>query len=127
MTDVVHTFADVKSVFEAIIEEHGADYVYSEPSGGSCAYVGCVEGEDPRPSCIVGHLLCRLGLIEPSKLIGTLDNTKPIGYFLDVMDLARLFTPDARELMRLVQIHQDQGDPWGKALSRAVSLIRNGG
>lgn len=94
------TVADVTPVIKKLVEEFGEDYVY--PRAGAV----CVYQLDGEPSCIVGHVLDRLGVPYEE------------WWDDDQADAERL--PFKDELVSSALAHaqrqQDIGYSWGEAL-----------
>lgn len=95
-----------------VVAEKGAGYVYPESEKddtGSCRYR--YEG---KPSCIIGHVLDRLGFgvgesWEQTKASFVL---RPLGA-----------SPSVQRLADAAQLAQDEGRSWGEALAEAERLV----
>lgn len=117
------TYQDALAALRAAVHERGANYVYRPVDGlDQCVY----RTEDNQPSCIVGNALVRLGVpVEdlPSPH-GIQKNAKALlGHGpgkLDVPLRGVNATVSAANLFDLVQIEQDGGTTWGKAVELAV-------
>lgn len=90
------------------------DFIYSKPADyfrSKCVYV-----VDGKPSCLIGHAVWNLGLIDSSlERSGYNDcSAEELVNHLE-MDV------DGRELrwLEVVQYRQDQGVPWAWAVARA--------
>lgn len=112
---------EVLHVAEQIVNEFGHDYVYIEPDDGICRYV--YKG---KPSCLVGHILVRLGA--PINAIRVSEEARlnaGEGLGVDVLlesltptwsTLGFTLTAQAVEVLAAVQNTQDTGRTWGQAL-----------
>jgi len=99
-----------------VVAEFGEDYKYPHypaerlPDGRKlrCFYV-----RDDQPSCIVAHVLHRAGIpvqdLVKVEGLGPADTegTTLFGQWADLL---------ARQLLREVQVQQDEGETWGNAL-----------
>ena len=125
-TTTLLTTEDAKRLLEEIAAERGPDFVYlpwrvtewthgddvpepvewehTEPGNGNCQYRHPETGE---PDCIVGHLAARLDRLDDVEENLIADNQR---WLSDVFDHA------AVQRIRYVQIAQDAGLPWGKAI-----------
>jgi hypothetical protein len=113
LLDVPDVLADLR----AVVAEKGADYVYDREV---CVYAdgdGC-------PSCIVGHVLARRGLLTEE-----VAQTNPVAGELDG------FTRRARQVLERAQELQDgrydalgevvlERHSWGEALAEAEALAQ---
>lgn len=101
------------------VAEERPDFVYAPPNDqGACVYVH--EGE---PSCIVGHVLVRMGVPTEHLDFDVPDNIPTaIGLLsrLEETGLVDVNSDDAWVLER-AQREQDSGVPWGKAVKMALS------
>lgn len=124
--------AETQKWIEEIIEVKGADYVYPHWESGLCRYY---EPHTMQPSCIVGHLLDRVGLTPESKppwndadVLGLTKGYPTGSEFFGVVAGADAYGPvlamddDAREYLLNLQVYQDQGVPWGEANRRASAF-----
>lgn len=106
----------VIEVLREVVAER-PDYVYSAPEGrrahgATCFYVHG-EGTDAVPGCVVGVVLNRLGV--PLE-----DLAEYEGDTAQHMATRFLTTPlSAADVLRRVQIEQDQGASWATALSHS--------
>ena len=102
---VVHTLRDV-------VNER-PDHVYVSPAGeyGGCLYV---DPSDGCPSCLVGHVLYRLGAdmtgVARAENAGPDDASERGGLRLSIR---------AEQLLATAQAQQDCGETWGTALQVA--------
>jgi hypothetical protein len=107
------THEDVLRVMTEVVDEYGHDYVYVyENAGIGCAYI-----KDGQPSCLIGHVLVRLG-VEVSYL--TERNSARIeSHLFDSHETDHPWTPEAGSVMEAAQLLQDMGETWGEALAAA--------
>ena len=100
----------VTEAIEAVVAEKGEDFVYDvevHGDGANCLYV-----KDGQPSCIVGHVMARLGY--PLDMFIGLEGQTPItGPFLDVFSGLPGHVAAA---LNSAQIRQDGGKTWGESL-----------
>ena len=85
-----------------VVAERGADYVHRGP---------CVYRRDDKPSCLIGHVLDRLGVVTDKDHEGT-------GAF----GLLHLLLGASEEVAGIAERAQDAQDnrrPWGEALAAA--------
>lgn len=104
-----------------VVQEKGEDYVYINPSGekaGSGSLLRCENWDIPKdqPSCIVGTILYRSGVVGKSDL--TQRNTSNAeafeGCYVD--ESVNLF-------LTTLQDAQDDGMPYGEALNNALVVV----
>jgi hypothetical protein len=109
---------DVRRSAREAVNEKGTNYVYPEYTG-ACEYV-----KESAPSCLVGHILFKLGF--PLDILSHMDDrpdaTISSGYHPEVREA---FTDDAIRFMATLQSNQDEGRTWGTALERAEELATN--
>jgi len=114
------TFDSTVTGLKALVEEEGADFVYAKREG-VCVY-------DGKPDCIVGRFLAAQGV--PLERLKEAD-TGSFGSGLAAHSLMRdlgdegviSYDGSARSLLSEVQHNQDQGLPWGVALSEALAYL----
>lgn len=106
------TYADALNALNEAVKAKGYDYVYTK-RGNFCYNVF-----DGNPDCIVGHALVWLGVpvewFADSMLnenATTVCNTLNFRGMFDIEE-------DAIEFLSEVQVEQDSGTPWGKAVTR---------
>lgn len=96
----------VTPVIEAIVAEYGEGYVYKKEEREEEAWpVKCRYQENGEPSCIVGHVLNRLGVeYDPRWDEGS--------------QSAQDIIPEGavQKALQAAQSRQDGGNPWGRAL-----------
>jgi hypothetical protein len=122
MQDHVRTlgYDEALTWLERIVQEKGADYVYSEDKrvGRTEASKSCANWDnDGQPSCIVGHLAIQGGYVQPNSYdqfsaAGTLFHSN--GIELD---------EKASILLYEVQRQQDMSIPWGQSLELAKQAV----
>lgn len=114
---------EVLHVAEQIVNEFGHDYVYIEPDDGICRYV--YEG---KPSCLVGHILVRLGARINVIRVPEDASLDAGGEGLGVIVLLEKLTPtwstlgftlttQAVDVLAAIQNTQDTRRTWGQALN----------
>lgn len=80
---------------------------------GKCAYFN----GDGSPSCVVGHVLAKVGLS-----INPMNSGNTARFHL--LNLAKEnFTPKAIRLLRIAQKNQDTGSTWGQAAELAMEGV----
>lgn len=109
------------SLLQRAIEEKGADYIYPLAATVEARRLGQVGKcknylDDGTPSCIVGHVFHYMG-IHP-EMYGQTDDAWAVAFDLGFELDERTLT-----LLRRVQYSQDDGAPWGEAVSNAVSTV----
>jgi hypothetical protein len=105
-----------------VVAERGEDYVYEGPGdvrgNGMCRYV-----YRDQPSCLVGHVLYRLGV--PLETLKSADGVSFAA--TDVCsDLLRGSAFDDGEIgdfLDAVQSRQDIGETWGNALQHGLDVL----
>lgn len=111
------TLDEVNELLADIVSQVPEDYVYINPEGRSAASgpIGCeYASRDGSPSCLVGHVLHRLGLpVYHSE-------TQPGQGWAVTWGFEHPheehFTPEAVSRLARVQSRQDQGTPWREAI-----------
>lgn len=87
-------------------------FVYTPPGGhATCKYV-----HEGKGSCIVGQALLNLGLIDID-IEQTVDNGAAIAGLLMRLEINLAATE--RRWLSVVQVHQDRGAPWVRAVNEA--------
>lgn len=97
----------VTPVIEAVVAEYGEDYVYKAEERELGEGVRCLYREDGEPSCIVGHVLDRLGVEydpdwEDASAEGVLQGAPT----------------QVQNSLGITQTYQDRGHTWGEALEK---------
>lgn len=105
----------VTPVIEAVVAEYGEDYEYDFPGDGDCVYED--EGE---PSCIVGHVMSRLGV----DTTGWDDRRFPSygNIYREALDAEGYHA--VHVALFDAQFEQDCGAPWGIALESYRSTLK---
>jgi hypothetical protein len=95
-------------------------FIYTPPDGDQCVYV-----HEGKPSCIVGHALWAEELIGPELE----KDTSRVGHYGDVPNgttapilleyLNLTLNGGEVEWLNMVQSHQDNDVPWGRAVATA--------
>ena len=111
------THEDVLRVMIEVVEEYGRDYVYQRQPGPGGPNDKCVYIKDGQPSCLIGHVLVRLG-VDVSFLTDR-NSALIASHLFDSPEANRPWTPMAGAVMEAAQLAQDVGDTWGKALDDA--------
>jgi hypothetical protein len=101
-----------------VVAEHGTETVYQQvPVMGSdgSERLMCVYAHDGQPSCLIGHALHRAGVTvdELAALQGVADELD------DVLPARVDLDPLAESVFYAAQFLQDDGSPWGEALTAA--------
>lgn len=113
-----------------VVAEFGGSHVYEKVPGiGACDSDGCVylrkdkDGEDC-PSCLVGHVLVRWGMpLEALSRWNTLSAFSLAQEMRHDNSLAFEIPEKTTELLDIAQQSQDDSEPWGTALAKAVGLF----
>lgn len=113
-----------------IVKEMGEDYIYTDLGGNVAPRATCVyvfeqmDEENPGQTkliqgCIVGRFFAKLG-IELRDLCGGGGSESLIG---DLIDKGLISIDEkSRTILKLVQMMQDQGIPYGRAVQLAASM-----
>lgn len=114
------SYQEVLAVANAVVEEFGANYVYPDYMDG-CVYV-----KGNKPSCLVGHVLHRLGVDlisfanEESHYDGDANGRAIDALWVTVEEYGVSFSPLARGFLMDIQADQDSGCTWGDAVEQAL-------
>lgn len=114
------SYQEVLAVANAVVEELGADYVYPDYMNG-CVYV-----KGNKPSCLVGHVLHRLGVdlisfaSEESYDGGLVNECAIDTLWVTTEEYGVSFSPLAQGFLSDIQTDQDSGCTWGDAVERAL-------
>lgn len=115
----------VRKVVKEIAAEN-PDFVYTDTRGfkrshGNCQYfAGGARPKFDQPSCIVGHVISRLG-IDPTPLKQSFSDTDSDPHPFNKAGIARVnrelgwFDDKATEYLKNVQNAQDEGQTWAVA------------
>lgn len=110
MNDIRFTDEQVMTTLRAVVAER-PDYVYEEIAGDdSCLYV-----HNGAPSCLVGHVLFRLGL--PLDVLSENEGGSP---GMSVREFG--ISHRAADVLDIAQARQDVGESWGDALAAAEGV-----
>lgn len=114
------SYQEVLAVANAVVKEFGADYVYP-------GYMdGCVYVRDDKPSCLVGHILHRLGVDlisfanEESYDDGLVNERAIDTLWVTAEEYGVSFSPLAQGFLVEIQRDQDCGISWGGAVEQAT-------
>lgn len=135
----MYDYETVKGWAEEVIAEKGKDFVYESPTDGkSCFYAVKEDDGTLVPSCLIGIMLHRHGLLDLEKVyngsFGHDYNSQRISALLDEYQYNRpsaptadpaLFTVKAKTFMAWLQSGQDSRKTWGTALNGAVEWCLN--
>jgi len=120
----------VESVAEALreaVEEKGADYVYTNEAGEvanleNAVEIQCQYVHTDKPGCIVGNVLHRLGV--PLYVLSDYE-TRPARSVVESLSGRGIleFERKALDMLRYAQSYQDNGNSWGDAEVRALSVL----
>jgi hypothetical protein len=127
VTDIALDYDSIVGYLEEVIEEKGADYVYTaDPdtvahrkdmlvSANQCLY----SGKGGKPGCIIGHLIHKLNPgfdLTGAEFRGAVSAMEKAGLRIPFQSRESL-------LVTFVQQNQDRGESWGKALENAKTLV----
>lgn len=116
MTTLTETEVRYLTLLREVIQERGADYIYSPPefSEGSCVYV---DWGNPTPtgSCLLGRLMVDKLHLDPSRIIEGMGFCVPYAEeTLPVEDFENLSTEFTNNILYNAQRLQDDGVEYGK-------------
>jgi hypothetical protein len=106
---------DALRLLDSALKLKGADYIYPpeiQETWGECKYRDPDSGE---PSCIVGHALHELGLLDQAD--------EGIGAFVMLRDMG--FSTIFASAMSVAQDSQDNYHTWGEAVSEARGWVES--
>lgn len=106
---------EVTSTIDAIITDLGPDHVGIDGGESTCRYF-----EGDTPSCIVGHLINRLG-VTPGQVYEQQDNECAVADLL--RDLRIMADLETQVYLYILQYMQDKGTPWGECKERADQFL----
>jgi hypothetical protein len=110
----------VLDAMRAVVAEQGPDFVYQPPPEDGL----CVNAVNGAPSCLIGHVLHRLGV--PVALLERWP-TAPVWELLAHLKAELIVTADSdvADVLGTAQDVQDAGDgTWGEALTAAEQTAR---
>jgi hypothetical protein len=126
---VTISYADAKQALETLVAERGPDYVYrppvpAEPDGmtGMCVNVHKDADGNLVEGCLAGAALHRLGV--PLEDLRD-HNASGVSSVVDCLNID--IAESAVQLLGWAQRNQDQGVPWGVALSLALRAVEDNG
>jgi hypothetical protein len=115
MNETKYTLGDVKAWARREINIEREDFIYdgarTDDARISCAYYD----DNGQPSCIIGRMLDRNGLIEVEDIDGIDANGFRVAVMLNELGRWESFTDAAQKFMIRLQGLQDGGTPWGDA------------
>lgn len=117
----------VTQAIEAVVAEKGADYVYPGSDTGSCWYARQDDDNNLVPSCIVGHVLHRLGF-NLTYLHDTYEGTRFVGlgtYGVYTDTTYQSIPEHVAIALSDAQSKQDNGETWGEALAAYKNSLNN--
>jgi hypothetical protein len=106
---MTYNYEETTELLQRAVAEKGDGYVY-DADGAMCRYA---EEETGAPSCIVGHVLDYVGL---------LDQAEEGAGALGVDGVKMNFTNRAGHMLWAAQIMHDHGRTWGEALVAAKEV-----
>lgn len=106
----IYDYDQTIELLQRAVIEKGDGYIYPkrDVEGPTCVYK-----EDATPSCIVGHVLSYIGLLDEA-----IDGMGPVG----LQPWRRQFTDNALWALGRAQSLQDKGETWGEALIAAKEV-----
>lgn len=101
-----------------IVGEYGVDYVYEKIG----AEQGCYNWDREKgcPSCLIGHVVSRLGASD-SFMLDHVAGSAPVllGFFS--REYGHEIAEGVGKILSSAQCAQDGGEPWGMALAKALT------
>lgn len=100
---------------QALADEN-PNYQYKSPEGvGACVYWTPSRFGQRIPSCIVGHVFDKLGVLDqiPAELVSAAVSRIPI----------KSDNPMLVTVLREAQAHQDAGVPWSESVRKAMRYV----
>jgi hypothetical protein len=107
-----------------VVAERGADYVYKRPTNTfgvpTCLYV---DVDRDQPSCLVGHVLHRLGV--PLETLKSADQFSfpATDVCHDLLGGSAFDDGEISHFLDAVQSRQDIGRTWGEALQNGLEAL----
>lgn len=110
-----------------VVAEHGVGHVYEKIAEDdrfpACMYVQRDEEGKDCPSCLVGHVMHRFGVPLEALRRSNRDGVYTLSLDIDRdPDLPFGISNGAATVLGEAQNSQDEGDPWGIALAKAVHV-----
>lgn len=113
--------AEALELLDRAVAAKGGDYIYEwiwTPETGSA----CLNFHEGQPSCLIGHVLSYLG-VTPDMVVGRNGHgVWVVSRFLCDQGIVR-FSPLAEAALSKAQEAQDNGDPWGRAVTLAKTFV----
>jgi len=110
---VINNLEEAKCLAQEVVTEAGEDFVYVR-ADGYCRYFAA----DRKPDCLIGRMLARKGLKAKDL------NEKEHGWYVRSLrsEALGVLECDDRtmDFLAFLQMYQDQGEPWGQVLRRAL-------
>ena len=126
------TYQQTLEAMRAAVEEKGEKYVYQRPKNphipgdklGSCLNTSA-DGKEP--GCLVGNVFHRLGVPLEWLFTPEIINNSAGGVISALRQREEYeFDEKSYKLLAEAQSLQDQGAPWGQALTNAISYVETG-
>lgn len=121
---ITATDEQVIDVMRAVVAEVGPGFVYERPApsdtyGDVCMYVHTDDAGNPRPGCIVGHVLHRLGV--PLDVLASHEKNGAMG-MINALQARHVIsmTETVRCMLHNMQSDSDDGRPWGAIVSENI-------
>ena len=115
----------VVEVTKQVVAEHGMEHVYEKPMvnrlGGEMAM--CLYVHNGRPSCLVGHVLHRLGVPLDVLAQGDDQSQDASSMCYEVLYNTDFADEMIASFLSTVQATQDAGYTWGYALESGLKLL----
>lgn len=118
---------NVAKALREAVEEKGADYCYINEAGEVANLENAIETQcqyvhTDKPGCIVGNVLHRLGV--PLDILSRYE-TRPAKNVVESLYEQGIleFERKALDMLRYAQSYQDNGNSWGDAEVRALSVL----
>lgn len=118
------TISTAVEILDELVEEFGSDYVYNNGLRGQCDYV-----RDGKPSCIVGHVLAKVGV--PIERLEVADTALSGGGMTAATLLRRLAEEEVLTcdvptgtLLSEAQYNQDARETWADSVKAAKRYVR---
>ena len=124
MSDKICNLEETIAMARKAVEERGEDWVYPKEGqewrfegpgddwNGACRYALADDSDEPKPACIVGHVLHQVGVLEDFA------DSQRSSAALDIP-----FTREAAHFLNLAQIDQDSGYSWGESVRHAIAAV----
>jgi hypothetical protein len=105
-----------------VVGERGENYIYEKPINAFGTPV-CVYVYESQPSCLVGHILHRLGV--PLETLGEGDRLSfsASDVCMDLLAGTSFYDTEISAFLDSLQSEQDTGHTWGEALQVGLSVL----